>query len=542
MKVIPKFQHPADALPKIINRQMDKITERTHPDGTISYLWKNPETNEEFPLTDLGNGQYSLDRGNGVTSFFNPKQAEQINNEKKKGVDLAPLFANLMTGGYASIAQNASEDIKNRHYLSGGMKMISPLIVPAFARAPMKMAKGIIGAELAGNASDYMWARTMGKGKTFSTDLSNATGGRISEEEGRMLNPATWWGFKMGMDSHRWRPNGYVGMNGAPNSSATIEDPIIYKTTRSGLPYFKSDLEALRSLKPTEHMYNGQIKRVYKLDGKQAMTEQEYNALIDKFEPKRKLTSKEKELAKQAPDIIKRLKKKGIDFTEDSWFQGRGELGSNKPDAVTQLDLDIYRSHIPEMESLAESLQASGDLVEKSPNNWFGRIDGELKKVDPAEYIAYRSKAFHDNGWYWDGVNYKRAMTNEQFNDILKDGDIGKTTWTTDDNEQANTFLSEPPRNKLIQTIVGNVPKKLWKFRPSKFAKERRELLNGVEYSPNVSYRGTTGNYLLFGHDVPVKSLRGNNLDYSKQYKGIYKMLIPTIIGGTYIGSLDNNQ
>jgi len=102
--------------------------------------------------------------------------------------------------------------------------MISPLIVPAFARAPMQMAKGIIGAELAGNVSDYIWARTMGNGKTFSTDLSDATGGRISEEEGRILNPATWWGFKLGMDSHHWRPNGYVGANGNPGKSLTANN------------------------------------------------------------------------------------------------------------------------------------------------------------------------------------------------------------------------------------------------------------------------------------------------------------------------------
>jgi len=35
---------------------MDRIIERTHPDGTISYLWRDPETNEELPLIDLGNG------------------------------------------------------------------------------------------------------------------------------------------------------------------------------------------------------------------------------------------------------------------------------------------------------------------------------------------------------------------------------------------------------------------------------------------------------------------------------------------------------
>ena len=86
--------------------------------------------------------------------------------------------------------------------------------------------------------------------------------------------------------------------------------------------------------------------------------------------------------------------------------------------------------------------------MKKNPGKWFGKIDGKMKKVDPADYIASRSKAFQDNGWYWDGINYRRAMTNEQFNDILNNGDFGKTTWTTDGKDQANIFLSEPPRSK----------------------------------------------------------------------------------------------
>ena len=93
-----------------------------------------------------------------------------------------------------------------------------------------------------------------------------------------------------------------------------------------------------------------------------------------------------------------------------------------------------------------------------------------------------------------------------------------------------------------VQNIVGNVDKENWKPRPTSYAKEAREVLSGVEYSPNVSYKGTTGNYTVFGQDVPVKVLRGNNGDFSKKYKGIYKMLIPTILGGIYVENSNNNQ
>lgn len=335
--------------------------------------------------------------------------------------------------------------------------------------------------------------------------------------------------------------------------SITTADPIMATTSiihpaRGRFnPILESDIPELQNMLNTgqyrEMTIPGSARKVrmyFPNGNKQPIREDELQLLLSKYQPKRELSLQEKELAKQAPGIIKKLKQKGIDFTEDTWFQGRGSLGSNRPDAITQLDLDIYYSHMPEMEQLAKSLQLSGDLVEKSPGKWFGKIDGKMKKVDPADYIASRSKAFQDNGWYWDGINYRRAMTNEQFNDILNNGDFGKTTWTTDGKDQANIFLSEPPRSKLVQNLVGNIHRRDWKPRPAKYAKEARELLNGVEYSPNVNYRGTTGNYLLFGQDVPVKSLRGNNLDYSKQYKGIYKMLIPATLGGTYINNTNN--
>ena len=120
-----------------------------------------------------------------------------------------------MTLGAASTLKDGTQDFKNGHYLSGGFKLISPFIIPAFAKAPGMMIRGMVGGSLADNWSNYMWARTAGRGKTFAQDISDATGGRISEEEGHILNPATWWGFKMGMDSHRWRPNGILGMNEA---------------------------------------------------------------------------------------------------------------------------------------------------------------------------------------------------------------------------------------------------------------------------------------------------------------------------------------
>jgi len=83
------------------------------------------------------------------------------------------------------------------------------------------------------------------------------------------------------------------------------------------------------------------------------MTENEYTALMEKYD-KRTLNINEKELAKQAPSLVKKMQKSGIDFSDDNWFGNR--LYSKGEDAVTPLDLDIYHSHIPEYYKLAESL------------------------------------------------------------------------------------------------------------------------------------------------------------------------------------------
>lgn len=209
MKVIPKFQHPADALPKIINRQMDRIIERTHPDGTISYLWRDPETNEELPLTDLGNGQYSLDRGNGVTSFFNPKQAEQINNEKKKGV--ANDFDKVMAGTMGITM------------LPIAAQVAAPAVIGALTN-PSTYA-GLVGGYLGEKGVDQ--GMKLATGKTWAQNVSNWTG--APEWLSEMSNPGVWVGGAAGVKTlnaakqrvlnaayNNFTPLGYADTEGLP--------------------------------------------------------------------------------------------------------------------------------------------------------------------------------------------------------------------------------------------------------------------------------------------------------------------------------------
>ncbi|MBQ7422033.1 MAG: hypothetical protein IJV27_07825 [Prevotella sp.] len=68
---------------------MDKIIERTHPDGTITYHYIDNGT--KHPLTDLGNGRYSIDKGNGLTSFFDANKAKQYREWQRRGGPAADI-------------------------------------------------------------------------------------------------------------------------------------------------------------------------------------------------------------------------------------------------------------------------------------------------------------------------------------------------------------------------------------------------------------------------------------------------------------------
>lgn len=63
---------------------------------------------------------------------------------------------------------------------------------------------------------------------------------------------------------------------------------------------------------------------------------------------------------------------------------------------------------------------------------------------------------------------------------------------------------------------------------------------NGKWYVVFPDYDGAQSSWKVFGEDVQVKSLRGNNGDFSLKYKSPYKVLIPTILGGTFVGSIND--
>lgn len=320
---------------------------------------------------------------------------------------------------------------------------------------------------------------------------------------------------------------GYAGMGGNPIWKARGKFKDIYE---EDLPKLRQMLDS-RQFKEFNVPGQGKV-RMYMLEDKQPIREDELITLLDKYTPKRTISKEERALIAKAPKYIKFLKSKGLDFSKETrLFQGRSKLGSNAPDAVTQLDVDIYHSHIPEYYQYFKEHNGK-DLVYKN-KRWLGNINGEMKEVNPEDYIVSQSKAFKQGGWQYDGTNRLRAMTAREYDDIQKTGGLGLTKWTTDNRKQALIFQSEKPREKLIQSIISTFKGKP-EIIPTKYAKEAREVYSGAEFSPDVDYKGEVGNYMLFGHDVPIKSIRGNNGDFSTIYKGIYKSLIPITIYNSY--------
>ena len=223
----------------------DKATEYKS-DGTFK-VYSQPDEKSRSFYTSFETRPHTIQRvpDDHEAHLAQQKQVDEIARNRTDG--LSEGFANLITLGAASTLKNGTQDLKNGHYISGGLKLISPFMIPAFAKAPGMMVRGIIGGSVADAVSNNIWANTFGKGKTFTQDISDATNSRISEEEGHILNPATWWGFKTGMNSHRWRPNGTLGMNNAPTSISKIFERERWNRFRNPKYVTKRDQEILES-------------------------------------------------------------------------------------------------------------------------------------------------------------------------------------------------------------------------------------------------------------------------------------------------------
>ena len=347
-------------------------------------------------------------------------------------------------------------------------------------------------------------------------------------------------------------------MAGMNNFSITQNSKIIHQARGKFNPILESDIPELENMLNSgqfkEMLIPGssqKVKMYFPSGNKQPIREDELQLLLSKYQPKRELSSQEKELAKQAPELIKELKKKyGIDFSHENWFIGRPQLGSNAPGALTKLDIDIFDSHIPEYVKLAERLQKSGQLYTKN-GKWFGKFEGtDDLPVNPEEYIVAHSNAF-ENNWKWDGKNYLSGMTAEQYNKLLNNGGLGAENWGTTNGGYAGKIAGETVGGRVVGSLVGKnnfeeniLSSPLKNPTSSNYFGISKSVNNGVSSKGITNIPiindGKQSSWKVFGEDVQVKTLRGNNGDFSLKYKSPYKVLIPTILGGTFVGSINN--
>lgn len=351
---------------------------------------------------------------------------------------------------------------------------------------------------------------------------------------------------------YRLKP-GYV-YSGVPLKGEIESSKIIHPARGRFNPILESDIPELENMLNSgqfqELLIPGssqKVKMYFPPGNKQPIREDELQLLLSKYQSKRKLSPQEKEFAKQAPKLIKELKNKyGIDFSHENWFTGRPQLGSNAPGAITQLDIDIFNSHIPEYAKLVESLQKSGQLYKKN-GKWFGKFEDGDFPVNPEEYIVSHSNAFKDN-WKWDGRNYLSGMTSEQYNKLLNNGGLGAENWGTTNGSYAGKIAGETVGGRVIGSLVGRnnyeeniLSSPLKNPTSSNYFGAGKSVNNGVSSNGITTIPiindGKQSSWKVFGEDVQVKSLRSNNGDFSLKYKSPYKVLIPTILGGTFFGN-----
>ena len=229
-------------------------------------------------------------------------------------------------------------------------------------------------------------------------------------------------------------------------------------------------------------------------------------------------------------------------FKPREWFQGRGWM-NNTPGAVTKGDVDIYNSHLSEYLDLAKQMRESGALRQNAKGQWIGRFSDGERIVVPEEYIVAHSKAFQNAGLRYDAVNRMSAMTGDTYRKFINNGGLGITTWTTDNLGQGNVFLGERNADGLGKLVGSLVSKKApVKYVPTKYAKEAREVYQGLEASSNVPYKGTVGNYTLFGHNMQMKTLRGNNGDFNMGNFNPFRVLAPLGVGTAAYGYFSTDE
>lgn len=244
--------------------------------------------------------------------------------------------------------------------------------------------------------------------------------------------------------------------------------------------------------------------------------------------------------AKKAADKQKREIKKAIDGFEDNHIPGfsvREWKTMRKGFKTTSADVAEYESHIPEYYKIFKDLKENG-LLKKTKEGWFGNVEGIMVKVNPRQYIIANHPNFINNGWKFDPVNRGTAMFPETGIKIQGNGGLGAANWGTNSNEQLSVFSHQRDDGPTLRGIVStrNKPDRIV---PVKHAHEARmEKYNGItEFDRPVGLvdnDNIKGNWRIYGPDMQIKAIDGNNGLFSKVIKNPLNGIIPPALLGIY--------
>lgn len=129
---------------------------------------------------------------------------------------------------------------------------------------------------------------------------------------------------------------------------------------------------------------------------------------------------------------------------------------TGRPSAVSQEDVDIWMSHMPEYLKIAKDFTKNGMLY-KNPktNKWMGKFaDGDVEVV-PEEYIVAHSNAFKNSGLKYDGRTYYSGMSTDNFLKMLK-STKGFNKWKTTTRGYAESLANNKgQKGKVVESMVG---------------------------------------------------------------------------------------
>lgn len=244
--------------------------------------------------------------------------------------------------------------------------------------------------------------------------------------------------------------------------------------------------------------------------------------------------------AKKAADKQKRKIKEAINGFEDNHIPGfsvREWKTMRKGFKTTDADVAEYKSHIPEYFEIFKDLKREG-LLKETKDGWFGNVGGIMIKVNPRQYIIANHSNFIDNGWAFDPINRGTAMYPETAIKIQNNGGLNAANWATNSNEQLGVFSQQRDNGPILRGIVStrNKPNRII---PAKYAHENDiERYNGITtFDGPVGLANNDkikGNWKVYGSDMRIKAIDGNNGLFSKAIKNPLSGIIPPVLLGIY--------